>query len=241
MEHQKGGFMTHGSDAPRGRETSPPRKTVAGGKALWRSGSVVEEERAIGRVKLVEESALDERGRMRAGRARRNGIASPRLDERVGDTEELEQQKSREFCSCGRISTAIKPNIMEELEEINHKIGLPQGPKKVPSDTPRDPIIRSANYRSTISAPHGSLGGLSSSSGRALLGEGSHESGNPVEKINTDFIGVTRQLEVSKLELQTLRKQVVKESRRGHDLDRELQSMKEESDVPERECLELKA
>ncbi|KAK8941235.1 hypothetical protein KSP39_PZI009830 [Platanthera zijinensis] len=109
------------------------------------------------------------------------------------------------------------------------------------SDSPRDPVIRSANHRSTISAPHGSLDGLSSSSGEALLGEGSHESDNPVEKLNTDFIGVTRQLEVSKLELQTLRKQVVKESRRGHDLARELQSMKEERDALERECLELKA
>lgn len=139
-------------------------------------------------------------------------------------------------CSSGRYTPKENgaKNIISQLEYGSLLSPLSS------SDTPRDPSIRSGNDWSTISAPHGSLGGSSNSSGEALLGEGSHESDNTVENLNTDFIGVTRQLEVAKLELQTLRKQVVKESRRGHDLARELQNMKEERDALERECLELK-
>ncbi|XP_020586801.1 centromere-associated protein E-like isoform X2 [Phalaenopsis equestris] len=109
------------------------------------------------------------------------------------------------------------------------------------ADTPRDPLITSGNDWSIISAPYGSTDGLSSSSGEALLREGRQESENFVEKLNNDAVVLTRQLEVSKLELQTLRKQVVKESLRGQELGRELQSMREERDRLERECVELKA
>lgn len=109
------------------------------------------------------------------------------------------------------------------------------------ADTPRDPIVASGNDWSIISAPFESTDGLSSSSGEALLREGSQESDRIVEKLNNDVVVLTRQLEVSKLELQTLRKQVIKESRRGQDLTRELRSMKEERDELERECSELQA
>ncbi|KAI0499556.1 hypothetical protein KFK09_017762 [Dendrobium nobile] len=108
------------------------------------------------------------------------------------------------------------------------------------TDTPRDPVAPGNDW-SIISAPYGSIDESSSSSGEALLREGSQESDNIVEKLNNDIIVLTRQLEVSNLELQTLRKQVVKESRRGQDFVRELQSMKEERDELEKECVELKA
>ncbi|KAL3498813.1 hypothetical protein ACH5RR_041545 [Cinchona calisaya] len=72
----------------------------------------------------------------------------------------------------------------------------------------------------------------------ALLRESSQEAPEiVVEKLKS----LARQAEMSELELQTLRKQIVKESRRGHDLSRELSKLKEERDSFREECEKLKA
>ncbi|CAI0414454.1 unnamed protein product [Linum tenue] len=55
-----------------------------------------------------------------------------------------------------------------------------------------------------------------------------------VEKLKAELLSMTRQLDLSELELQTLRKQVVKESKRGHDLLRDLAGV-------QAECKKLKA
>ncbi|RAL44385.1 hypothetical protein DM860_011662 [Cuscuta australis] len=52
---------------------------------------------------------------------------------------------------------------------------------------------------------------------------------------------LTRQAEVSDLELQTLRKQIVKESKRSQELLREIGGIKEERDALKEECEKLKA
>ncbi|PKA48070.1 hypothetical protein AXF42_Ash015833 [Apostasia shenzhenica] len=94
------------------------------------------------------------------------------------------------------------------------------------SQTPRD-LDGLGNDWSIVLAPNGSSEASTSSSDEALQGNVNRESDDLVNNLK-------RQLEVSELELQSLRKQVVKEVRRGQDLARELQSMKEE-------CKELKA
>lgn len=52
-----------------------------------------------------------------------------------------------------------------------------------------------------------------------------------IEKLKADFVTLARQADISELELQTLRKQIVKESKRGQDLSREIVSLKEERDA----------
>ncbi|EPS69111.1 hypothetical protein M569_05650, partial [Genlisea aurea] len=60
-----------------------------------------------------------------------------------------------------------------------------------------------------------------------------------VEKLRSELSSLSRHLEVSELELQALRKQVAKESRRGQDLVKELVSLKEERDSFRFECEKL--
>jgi chromosome segregation ATPase len=69
---------------------------------------------------------------------------------------------------------------------------------------------------------------------------GSQDSEENVEKLHGEVVALSRKVDMSELELQTLRKQVVKESRRAQDLFREINTLKEERDGFKRECEELK-
>ncbi|GAB4856877.1 hypothetical protein Ancab_014796 [Ancistrocladus abbreviatus] len=62
-----------------------------------------------------------------------------------------------------------------------------------------------------------------------------------VEKLKSNLVVLARKVEVSELELQTLRKQIVKESKRGQELLTEVASLKEERDVLKEECEKLKS
>ncbi|CAA0831542.1 Myosin heavy chain-related protein [Striga hermonthica] len=64
---------------------------------------------------------------------------------------------------------------------------------------------------------------------------------NLVQKLKADVSALSRQAAMSELELQTLRKQVVKESKRGHDLSQEITFLKEERNSLKGECENLKA
>ncbi|GMH26594.1 hypothetical protein Nepgr_028437 [Nepenthes gracilis] len=62
-----------------------------------------------------------------------------------------------------------------------------------------------------------------------------------VESLKSDLVALARKTEMTELELQTLRKQIVKESKRGQDLMREVAGLKEERDALKEECKQLKA
>ncbi|KAE8055298.1 hypothetical protein FH972_012148 [Carpinus fangiana] len=80
------------------------------------------------------------------------------------------------------------------------------------------------------------------SSHDALLRESSQQASDiEIEKLKAELGALARQADLSELELQTLRKQIVKESKRGHDLTREIVSLKEERDEIKSECEKLKA
>nr|GMD78771.1 nucleoprotein TPR-like isoform X2 [Ipomoea batatas] len=81
----------------------------------------------------------------------------------------------------------------------------------------------------------------SSSTSREVNLRGSEEIPDDVEKLRSELVAVARQAEVSELELQTLRKQIVKESKRGQDLSREIVILKEDRDAFKEECEKLKA
>ncbi|GFZ16483.1 myosin heavy chain-related protein [Actinidia rufa] len=92
------------------------------------------------------------------------------------------------------------------------------------------------------SAREASTDDSSSSSRDALLKEKSEEASEIViKRLRTELDALSRQAEVSELELQTLRKQIVKESKRGQDLFREVVSLKEERESLTEECRNLKA
>eukprot|EP00268_Persea_americana_P034766 TRINITY_DN34381_c2_g2_i9.p1 TRINITY_DN34381_c2_g2~~TRINITY_DN34381_c2_g2_i9.p1 ORF type:complete len:957 (-),score=237.24 TRINITY_DN34381_c2_g2_i9:468-3338(-) len=62
-----------------------------------------------------------------------------------------------------------------------------------------------------------------------------------IEKLKIEIGVLARQAEVSQLELETLRKQVVKERRRGQDLSREVRNLQEQREALKRECEQLKS
>jgi len=62
-----------------------------------------------------------------------------------------------------------------------------------------------------------------------------------VERLKADLLAMSRRAEMSELELQTLRKQVMKESKRGQDLAREITALKQDRDALKDECENLRA
>ncbi|XP_028767480.1 myosin-11-like isoform X2 [Neltuma alba] len=76
----------------------------------------------------------------------------------------------------------------------------------------------------------------------ALHKERSHQATDlEIEKLKSELASLARQLDMSDLELQTLRKQIVKESKRGQDLSKEVISLKEERDALKEECDNLRS
>ncbi|CAL9154497.1 unnamed protein product [Musa hybrid cultivar] len=106
-------------------------------------------------------------------------------------------------------------------------------------DTPKKPMSSSGDW-SGNSAPDGSADASTASLGDAGLNETSHDSEDSIEKLRNDIVILTRKLELSDLELQTLRKQIIKENKRGQEISRELNSLKDERDALKEECDELK-
>ncbi|KAL5981542.1 hypothetical protein ACLOJK_015604 [Asimina triloba] len=94
---------------------------------------------------------------------------------------------------------------------------------------------------SVSSAMEGSLDDSTSSSGISLLQERFPTSDISIENLKNEMVVLSRQAEVSQLELQTLRKQIVKERRKGQDLSREVHSLKQERDDLREECERLKS
>ncbi|XP_055819629.1 uncharacterized protein LOC129888685 isoform X2 [Solanum dulcamara] len=87
-----------------------------------------------------------------------------------------------------------------------------------------------------------STDGSSSTPREALLRLASQEASDIViAKLKSELATFARQVEVSDLELHTLRKQIVKESKRGQDLSKEVASLKKERDSLKEECDKLKA
>ncbi|XP_042436729.1 myosin-10-like [Zingiber officinale] len=107
------------------------------------------------------------------------------------------------------------------------------------NDTPKKMAFSSDDFSGT-SAPDASADASTSSSGDGGLNEISHDLEDSFEKLKGDVDKLTRKLEVSDLELQTLRKQIIKENKRGQDLSREMSDLKEERDALKRECDKLK-
>ncbi|CAL9125122.1 unnamed protein product [Musa textilis] len=100
-------------------------------------------------------------------------------------------------------------------------------------------MTSSGDWSETL-APDRSMDGSTNSSGESGLTERLQCSDETLEKLKNEVVILTRKVEVSELELQTLRKQITKENKRGQDLLKEISSLKEERTALRRECEELK-
>ncbi|XWS49918.1 hypothetical protein CRYUN_Cryun12cG0044100 [Craigia yunnanensis] len=111
------------------------------------------------------------------------------------------------------------------------------------SVTPKPTSIASTTiYEWSAGSEHGMSTDDSNSSQDTFPRENSHlASDNEIEKLKNELIALSRQVDVSDLELQTLRKQIVKESKRGQDLSREVVTLKVERDALKLEREKLKA
>ncbi|XP_031125282.1 myosin-7-like [Ipomoea triloba] len=85
-----------------------------------------------------------------------------------------------------------------------------------------------------------STDGSSNTPTETLL-EASENASDVIEKLRSELTALARQADLSELELQTLRKQIVKENKRAQDLSRETINLKEERDMLKEECEKLKA
>ncbi|KAF8412274.1 hypothetical protein HHK36_000235 [Tetracentron sinense] len=126
------------------------------------------------------------------------------------------------------------------LASLSHS-SMPQKEMANATTTNNQEHRRSNTECSVGSAPDGSIGDLTNSSEEHLLRERSqHASDALIEKLKSDLVVLERQAEVSELELHTLRKQIVKESKRGQDLSREVVILKVEREAVKREFEQLK-
>ncbi|XP_039056371.1 uveal autoantigen with coiled-coil domains and ankyrin repeats-like [Hibiscus syriacus] len=111
-------------------------------------------------------------------------------------------------------------------------------------NTPRELDMRNDSIKHEWSAgsDHGMSTDDSNTSQDTFPLENSQQgSDNEIERLKSELIVLSRQVDVTDLELQTLRKQIVKESKRGQDLSREVVNLKEERDALKLECEKLKA
>ncbi|KAD4384702.1 hypothetical protein R6Q59_011153 [Mikania micrantha] len=82
----------------------------------------------------------------------------------------------------------------------------------------------------------------SPSTGEPVLEE-THDDGSPeaiIKKLKTELAVLARQADVTEIELQTLRKQIVKERKKGAELSREVVVLNEERNAFKEECEKLK-
>lgn len=101
--------------------------------------------------------------------------------------------------------------------------------------------LRSNTEQSMNSATDGKVSDLTIDPEDTISKERLRGSDIPIEKLKIEMGILARQAEVSELELQALRKQIVKERRRGHDFSKEVRILKEQRDALKRECEQLKS
>ncbi|KAK7318267.1 hypothetical protein RJT34_02966 [Clitoria ternatea] len=104
-------------------------------------------------------------------------------------------------------------------------------------------IHQRSHWDWSAGSEHGlSTDGSMNGSRDTLPQERSHPtSDSEIERLKAELAALARQFDVSDLELQTLRKQIVKESKRGQELTKELISLREERDTLKIECDNLRS
>ena len=102
-------------------------------------------------------------------------------------------------------------------------------------------LWRSNTDFSVGSASEGSMIDSKNSTEDNFPGGAREDSDSTTEKLKSEISNLLRQAELSELELQSLRKQLVKECKKGQDLTRKHVDLKEERDALKEECEQLKS
>ncbi|GAB4834387.1 hypothetical protein Ancab_032641 [Ancistrocladus abbreviatus] len=196
-----------------------------------------------------------------------NGVAKIRVGHRSlkrrfgnGDAEESDKTSSIEDKPLRKTMSHIVGLNGGHRTSSGSDITLSSSDSSSGLNTPRELRVRSTSIHQAVNAsnyhdqqrtqwelslaPNHDTGtqGSTNSSRDAFCSVRSHLAPeDSVEKLKSDLVVLARKAEVSELELQTLRKQIMKEGKRGQDLLREVASLKEERDVLKEECEKLKA
>ncbi|PNY11811.1 hypothetical protein L195_g008426 [Trifolium pratense] len=139
-------------------------------------------------------------------------------------------------CEIGLRKTNID-RTTNQIVPAMHRAAKPQNPDGNTSTPMHDLHERSQWGWSSSSELGLSTGDSTNGSHNSLSKETSQEaSHSEIERLKAELAALARHVDVSDMELQTLRKQIVKESKRGQDLSKEIIILKDERDALKTEC-----
>ncbi|XP_055828938.1 uncharacterized protein LOC129896959 [Solanum dulcamara] len=178
-------------------------------------------------------------------------------DSEISRTESLDQSFETELGSNGHYGnghcTFTEDEVLNQTFHYSKQNSIPRDPQpknsRVKQFTPQNavnPLERHLHQRSSTDCSlgsdlDGSVTDTTHKSEEDLLRDNVQEtSNNSFESMKNKIIMLERQVEFSEIELQTLRKQIVKETKRAQEQSRQISNLKEERDDLKIECEKLK-
>ncbi|CAL0312666.1 unnamed protein product [Lupinus luteus] len=157
-------------------------------------------------------------------------LSSSDVSSRLDTPLELEQR-----------NTSIHPGTNGLISDVSHT-SEPEKPA-VEASASMYNIQKKSHWDWLAGSEHGSSADDSTNGSQVVLPkERSQEaSDTEIKRLKAELAALARQVDMSDLELQTLRKQIVKESKRGQDLSKEIIVVKEERDALKTECDNLRS
>ncbi|KAH0688507.1 hypothetical protein KY284_019060 [Solanum tuberosum] len=181
----------------------------------------------------------------------------PTEDSAVSRTDSLDPSFETELGSNGHYGnghcTSTEDEELNETFHYSKQNSIPRDPqpknslvKQFTSQNAINPLERHLHQRSSTDCSlgsdlDGSVTDTTHKSEEDLLRDTAQEtSSNSFESMKNKIIMLERQAELSEMELQTLRKQIVKETKRAQEQSRQISNLKEERDVLKIKCEKLK-
>lgn len=181
----------------------------------------------------------------------------PTEDSAISRTDSLDQSFETELGSNGHYGnghcTSTEDEELDETFRYSKQNSIPRDPqpknslvKQFTSQNAINPLERHLHQRSSTDCSlgsdlDGSVTDTTHKSEEDLLRDTAQEtSSNSFESMKNKIIMLERQAELSEMELQTLRKQIVKETKRAQEQSRQISNLKEERDVLKIKCEKLK-
>ncbi|XP_049348717.1 uncharacterized protein LOC125813269 isoform X3 [Solanum verrucosum] len=181
----------------------------------------------------------------------------PTEDSAISRTDSLDQSFETELGSNGHYGnghcTSTEDEELNETFRYSKQNSIPRDPqpknslvKQFTAQNAINPLERHLHQRSSTDCSlgsdlDGSVTDTTHKSEEDLLRDTAQEtSSNSFESMKNKIIMLERQAELSEMELQTLRKQIVKETKRVQEQSRQISNLKEERDVLKIKCEKLK-
>ncbi|WJX60311.1 hypothetical protein P8452_45535 [Trifolium repens] len=144
-------------------------------------------------------------------------------------------------CKIGLRKTNIG-HTTNQIVPVMHRAAEPPN-TDVNTSTPMHDLHHRSQWGWSSSSELGlSTGDSTNGSHNSLSKETSQEaSHSEIERLKAELAALARHVDVSDMELQTLRKQIVKESKRGQELSKEIIILKDERDALKAECENIRS